>query len=67
LVIVDRIHPDRTQLFEHLSNHFADDPDVRVIFDRRSRVAPPPSSERREDDAVTETLATRGYIIVTSE
>ena len=67
LVIVDRVHPDRLQLFEHLSNHFAGDPDVRVIFDRRLRVSPPPSAERREDDESSETLSNRGYVIVPTD
>ena len=67
LVIVDRLHPDRLQFFTHLSNHFAGEPDVRVIFDRRVRVSPPPSTDRRESDDPSETLWNRGYIIVTSE
>ena len=67
LVIVDRVHPDRQQLFEHLSNHFAGDPDVRVILDRRERLSPPPSTDRREDEQSNETLQNRGYIIVTIE
>ena len=66
LVIVDRVHPDRLQLFEHLSSHFAGDPEVRVFFDRRARVSPP-STERRETDELNEILWNRGYIIVTSE
>ena len=66
LVIVDRVHPDRQRLFENLSNLFVGDPDMRVIFDRRVRVAPPPSTERRQDDESNE-MWNRGYIIVTIE
>jgi hypothetical protein len=45
LVIVDR---GRRELFELLVTRFAPEPQVRVVFDRRTRVVPPPSGDRRQ-------------------
>ena len=47
LVIVDR---GRRELFELLVTRFASESHVRVVFDRRTRVVPPPSRERRQNE-----------------
>ena len=63
LVIVDR---GRRELFELLATRFAPEPQVRVVFDRRTRVIPPPSRERRQDEkASNATVCDQGYRVAT--
>ncbi|HEV8475042.1 MAG TPA: adenylate/guanylate cyclase domain-containing protein [Methylomirabilota bacterium] len=64
LVIVARSNVD---LFDYLTEKFADDPDVRIILDRRQgephRIGPTGAAERRRH-AVDQALRTRGLAIV---
>jgi hypothetical protein len=63
LLIVDR---NRRDVYERLVDQFANDPNVRVMFDRRSEDTPPSSSERRqdEDDSRADLWDEGGYIVV---
>ena len=63
LVIVDR---GRRELFELLATRFAPEPHVRVVFDRRTRVIPPPSRERRQDEKASKAnVCDQGYRVAT--
>jgi len=72
IYIVARAHP---WLYQHLVERFADDPDVRVILDRRmgerrnlaaTRIFPNErrNSERRRSIPVADDLDTRSHYIV---
>ena len=63
LVIVDR---GRRELFELLVTRFGPEPHVRVVFDRRTRVVPPPSRERRQNARASSADARdQGYRVAT--
>ena len=65
VVIVDR---DRPRLVEELKTRFADDPNVRIIFDRRIRLGDSPVAERRWDaEGMSAVLSNKGYIIIRTE
>ena len=61
LVIVDRNRPD---VYQRMTDRFASDPKVRVMFDRRSRVTELPSDRRRDEDESKANLWDEGYIVV---
>jgi hypothetical protein len=63
LVIVDR---GRRELFELLVTRFAPEPHVRIVFDRRTRIVPPPSRERRQNERrSTADVWDQGYRVAT--
>ena len=64
-VIVDRNQPE---VAKALAKRFADDPAVRIIFDRRIRLGESPAGERRWDaEGSASVLRAKGYIIIRTE
>ena len=63
LLIVDRHRP---HVYERLLERFAEEPNVQVMFDRRSRDTAPRPDERRldEDDSRANLWDEGGYIVV---
>ena len=63
LLIVDR---NRPHVYARLLERFAQEPNVRVMFDRRSTDAAPRSDERRMDepDSRANLWVEGGYIVV---
>ena len=62
-MIVARHRPD---VYELMAERFADEPGVRVMFDRRSDLAPPADAERRldEDPSRADLWDEGGYLVV---